>query len=90
MKLRKFRGEAPGAQFKYAAALVYIIYSLVVVAVSSDGAVIHDEVTSFLNKQPDIISKYVLIKTFSNETLTLSESHRIYARKTSAEKFNSM
>ena len=57
--------------------------------VSSSGVITYSKVTAFLKKQPRVIRQYKSIATV-NETLTLSGNHLIFARKTTADVFNTM
>ena len=54
----------------------------------SQGRIKYSEVTAFLQKQQDMAAMYLSITTLSNKTITLSESHLIYTRKNSRDKFN--
>ena len=47
-------------------------------------------VTSFTDKKPDTINIYRSITTSSNNTIRLSETHLIYARKAQTDKFTTM
>ena len=49
--------------------------------VSSTGAITYSEVRAFLQKQPNIITKYKSITTLGNKIITLTGNHLIYGRK---------
>ena len=78
-------------------ALIYpkvIFHTLVCICcffdiVSSAGIVTYSEVTSFLKKQPNIMTEYKSITTL-NGTITLTGNHLVYARKVFADQFNPM
>ena len=58
-------------------------------AVSSTGQRIYSEVKAFLQKEPNIIVQCKSISTV-NETLTLTENHLVYARKSFSDHFHPM
>ena len=47
----------------------------------SSGEVTFSEVKAFLKKQPHVTTTYKSITTSTNQTITLSPNHMIYARK---------
>ena len=58
--------------------------------VASDGRVSHSEVKAFMKSQLTVITMYESITNSDNNTMSLTENHLMYARKSSAAKFNIM
>ena len=58
--------------------------------VSSTGNVIFSEVKTFLMRQTSVISMYKSLTTSRNDTIILSDTHLLYAIKSSDEKFHPM
>ena len=58
--------------------------------VSLAGAVTYSKVTTFLKRQPNMITQCKSITTFNNKTLILTANHLVYARKCAADQFNVM
>ena len=50
----------------------------------------YSEVRAFLKKDALVATKYLSIRTLSNDSLILSEDHLVYARKFSNDEFNPM
>ena len=55
--------------------------------VLANGETSFSEVKAFLKKQPHVIGTYKSITTSTNQTITLSPNHLIYARKIQTEKY---
>ena len=55
--------------------------------VSSTGHLTYSEVKMFLEKCPKTILKYQSVITHSNDTLSLSQNHLVYARKYNSDQF---
>ena len=48
------------------------------------------EVRMFLQKEPDVLAKYLSIETSCNESLKLSGNHLVYTRKYGNDVFKPM
>ena len=66
------------------------IKSLLSFPVSSDGGLKYDEVRTFITKQHGITTYYKSITTSLNYSISLSEKHLIYSRKSGSGKFHTM
>ena len=66
---------------------LYLIYAT---SVLENGDIIFSEVKAFLKKQPHVTGTYKSITTSTNQTITLSPNHLIYARKAGMEKYTPM
>ena len=60
------------------------------VLVLENGETTFSEVKAFLKKQPLVIGTYKSITTSTNQTITLSPNHLIYARKAETKKYDPM
>ena len=63
------------------------LFAFVFHTVSSNGALVYNEVNGFLENQPNMIIQCKSIST-EHESLTLTRNHLVYARKTSVGQFN--
>ena len=64
-----------------------LILSYFATLVSENGEITFSEVKAFIEKQPHVTAIYKSISTSSNQTITLSPNHLIYARKVETEKY---
>ena len=84
IKTIKFKCSFPPYCFKH-----FILYQMLnLLSVSSGGRLTYGKVKAFQKKQYSMTSVYKSISTSSNNTITLSENHLIYARKNCRNKFN--
>ena len=68
-----------------------VTYEMFLISVVSKfGIVRYSEVVSFLQKEANVVAKYESITTSHNESIQLSGSHLVFARKHIDEKFNPM
>ena len=58
--------------------------------VSSNGRVQYSEVIELLQKDRNMVTKYMSITTVCNKSLALSATHQVYARKYSGDEFSTM
>ena len=65
------------------------VFNLIFVSFSSTGEATYAEVTAFLKKRPNAVVQYTSIVT-SNETLTLTGNHLVYARSHFENQFKPM
>ena len=59
-------------------------------SVKSDGSVVHSEVRTLLHNEHTITRTFLSITTAFNKTVALTDTHLIYVRKRSTEKFYAM
>ena len=52
-----------------------------------NGEITFSEVKAFLKKKPHVTGTYKSITTSTNQTITLSPNHLIYARKVETKKY---
>ena len=61
---------------------IFLFYSV------SQGRLKYSKVSRFLQKQHNVTAMYRIISILSNDTITLTDSHLIYTRKSINDKFN--
>ena len=67
--------------------MVILVQKMIDFTVSSTGSVKYSDVRTFMKKDHNAMTKYLLITTYCNKTLTLSPNHLVYARKYTSDEF---
>ena len=56
--------------------------------VSKNGSLIFSDVMAFMERKHNVTTKYKLITTLLNQTISLTGNHPLYTRRRSTEKFS--